>query len=419
MEKENDNRMSGKRIGVVINTTFKPARDVHLGIVKYLLAGGVGTPLLFIAGNGTSPANVKAFAEHDLDGMIFCGVRHDIVRDFLRLMPDHPPVVLSSHAKLMEEDWELLVCGGAVMLDNESIGVKAADFFVDHGLRHFAFFASNVCRERIAGAIRRDAFSRRIQERLGAEATFTQYVTGIVADNDDYWELGDGESEKWIGALPHPCGVLVNEDREAANILAICKNLGIRVPDDLEILGVNNSHGFCEQAQPAISSLAPDYARCAVEAVDMLTALIADPKLPRDRRRVRVPSCAIIERGSTSSGDFGHVVARAREFIRRNACEGIGVPDVVAQVGVSRRLLEKRVREATGGSVLDMIQKVRLENVCRLLANTTLPISAVTTNSGYEPTSNLGHLFRRTYGMSMREFRARHAAGEAGTGAAT
>ena len=151
----------------------------------------------------------------------------------------------------------------------------------------------------------------------------------------------------------------------------------------------------------------------------MLTALIADPKLPRSRRKVRVPSCAIVERGSTSSGDFGHVVARARDFIRRHACEGIGVPDVVTQVGVSRRLLEKRVREATGASVLDMIQKVRLENVCRLLVSTTLSISDVTTNSGYEPTSNLSHLFRRTYGMSMRDYRARHAAGEAGTGART
>ena len=407
------------RIGVVINTTFKPARDIHLGIVNCLLSGGIGVPLLFVAGNDTLPANVKAFAEHGLDGMIFCGVRKAIVLEFLSLMPDHPPVVLSTHAILLEDDWELLGCGGAVMLDNESIGVKAADFFVDHGLRHFAFFASNVCRERIAGAIRRDAFRRRIQERLGAEATFSQCVTGVMADNDDYWELGDGESEKWVGNLPHPCGVLVNEDREAANMLAICKDLGIRVPDDLEILGVNNSYGFCEQAQPAISSLAPDYARCAVEAVDMLTALIADPKLPRDRRRVRVPSCAIIERGSTSSGDFGHVVARARDFIHRHACEGIGVPDVVAQVGVSRRLLEKRIREATGGSVLDMIQKVRLENVCRLLVNTTLSISDVTTNSGYEPTSNLSHLFRRTYGMSMRDYRARHAAGEQGPGAVT
>ena len=407
------------RIGIVINTTFKPARDVHLGIVNYLLSGGIGTPLLFVAGNGTSPANIKAFAEHDLDGIIVCGVRMAIVLEFLRLMPDHPPVVVTSHDIFLEGNLEQLGYGGAVMIDNESIGVKAVDFFIDHGLRHFAFFASNVCRERIAGAIRRDAFCKRIQERLGAEATFTQCVTGVLAENDDYWELGNGDSEKWIRELPHPCGVLVNEDREAANMLAICKNLGIRVPDDLEILGVNNSYGFCEHAQPAISSLAPDYARCAVEAVDMLTALIAEPKLPRDRRMVRVSSCAIIERGSTSSGDFGHVVARAREFIRRHACEGIGVPDVVAQVGVSRRLLEKRVRESTGGSVLDMIQKVRLENVCRLLVNTTLPISDITTNSGYEATSNLSHLFRRTYGMSMRDYRARHAAGELGPGAAT
>lgn len=407
------------RIGVVINTTFKPARDVHLGIVNCLLSGGIGVPLLFVAGNGTSPANVKAFAEHGLDGMIFCGVRKAIMLEFLSLMPDHPPVVVTSHDIFPEDNLEQLGYGGAVVLDNESIGVKAADFFVDHGLRHFAFFASNVCRERIAGAIRRDAFRRRIQERLGAEATFSQCVTGVMADNDDYWELGDGESEKWLGNLPHPCGVLVNEDREAANMLAICKDLGIRVPDDLEILGVNNSYGFCEQVQPAISSLVPDYARCAVEAVDMLTALIADPRLPRDRRRVRVPSGAIVERGSTSNGDFGHVVARARDFIRRHACEGISVPDVVAQVGVSRRLLEKRIREATGASVLDMIQKVRLENVCRLLVNTTLSISDVTTNSGYEPTSNLSHLFRRTYGMSMRDYRARHAAGEAGTGAVT
>ena len=405
----NTNGKPRYRIGVVINTTFKPARDVHLGIVKYILSGNIGMPLLFIACNGTSPANVKAFAEHDLDGMIFCGVRHDIVRDFLRLMPDHPPVVLSTHAILPESDWELLGCGGVVMLDNESIGVKAADFFVDHGLRHFAFFASNVCRERIAGAIRRDAFHRRIQEKLGAEATFSQCVTGEVADNDDYWELGNGESEKWLGALPHPCGVLVNEDREAANMLAICKNLGIRVPDDLEILGVNNSYGFCEQSQPAISSLAPDYARCAVETVDMLTALIADPGLPRDRRRILVPSCAIIERGSTSSGrDYGHIITHVREFIRQNACNGIGVEDVVKHIGVSRRMLERRVRAATGDSVLQMIRNVRLEKVRALLATTDLPISEITFRSGYDLTSNLGVIFRRTYGMTMSDYRRTH-----------
>ena len=94
--------------------------------------------------------------------------------------------------------------------------------------------------------------------------------------------------------------------------------------------------------------------------------------------------------------------------MRVHACEGIGVEDVAQHVGVSRRTMEKRVREAMGQSVLDMIQKVRLKNVCHLLATTSLPISEVTTRSGYELTSNLSRLFRVTYGVTMRQYRAQH-----------
>ena len=351
--------------------------------------------------------------------MIFCGLRREVIVEFLRLMPDHPPLVVCTYYPLSEEYMNLLGNGGELVLDNEGFGRTTADFFIKHGHRNFAFLRSQVATESIAGDIRCEAFRRRIEECLGTSYTFSKFVVGVVAANEDFWETGDNRAEAWAASLPLPCAVLTNDDREAANFIDVCKKLGKRVPNDIEVLGSNNSHGFCEQTRPAISSLIPDYAKGARDAVKLLMALIDNSNLPRAQRSVVLSAFRLVERGSTSSGDFGHVVARAREFIRRNACEGIGVPDVVAQVGVSRRLLEKRVREATGGSVLDMIQKVRLENVCRLLANTTLPISAVTTNSGYEPTSNLGHLFRRTYGMSMREFRARHAAGEAGTGART
>ena len=139
--------------------------------------------------------------------------------------------------------------------------------------------------------------------------------------------------------------------------------------------------------------------------MEMLMALIADPALSRERRKVMVASCRLVERGSTSNGEYGHVVARAREYIMKNACRGIDVPHVVKRVGISRRLLEKRVREATGQTILDMIQAVRLENVCRLLATTKLSVAEVTTRSGYERTSNLSSLFRKTFGISMSEYR--------------
>ena len=94
MEKENDNRMSGKRIGVVINAVLKPSRDVMCDVVHYIHSENLGKPLLFQASGGTLPENIKLFASNNLDGMIFCGVRREVVGAFLRLMPDHPPLVV-------------------------------------------------------------------------------------------------------------------------------------------------------------------------------------------------------------------------------------------------------------------------------------------------------------------------------------
>ena len=386
------------RIGVVINAVLKPSRDVMCGVIHCVQSECLGKPLLFQASGGTLPENIKSFAANDPDGMIFCGLRREMIVEFLRLMPDHPPLVVCTYYPLSEESMDQLGNGGELILDNEGIGRQVADFFIKHGHSNFAFLRSRVATESIAGDIRCEAFRRRIEERLGASCTFSKFVTGAVTANEDFWETGDNTAEEWVRSLPLPCAV----------------QLGIKVPDDVEVLGANNSHGFCEQTHPAISSWIADYERGAKEAVKLLMALIANPNLPRAQRSIVLSSFRLVERGTTSNGEHGYIVARAREFISQNACKGINVMDVVANVGVSRRLLEQRMREATGQSLLEMIQAVRLESVCHLLATTTLPISEVTERSGYKQTSNLSHIFRKTYGISMREFRARHAALDGG-----
>ena len=388
MEKENDNRMSGKRIGVVINAVLKPSREVMCGVIHCVQSECLGKPLLFQASGGTLPENIKSFAANDLDGMIFCGLRREVIVEFLRLMPDHPPLVVCTYYPLSEEYMNLLGNGGELVLDNEGFGRTTADFFIKHGHRNFAFLRSQVATESIAGDIRCEAFRRRIEECLGTSYTFSKFVVGVVAANEDFWETGDNRAEAWAASLPLPCAVLTNDDREAANFIDVCKRLGKRVPNDIEVLGSNNSHGFCEQTRPAISSLIPDYAKGARDAVKLLMALIDNPNLPRAQRSVVLSSYRLVERGSTSNGEHGYIVAR---------------------VGVSRRLLEKRMREATGQSLLEMIQSVRLESVCRLLTTTSLPMLEVGERSGYDSTSNLSCLFRKRFGMTMSDYRAQNA----------
>ncbi len=179
-----------------------------------------------------------------------------------------------------------------------------------------------------------------------------------------------------------------------------------------EILGINNSNDLCERVKPPLTSLELDYGACAESAIQMLLELIADPALPREDRSSKVSTCRLAERGSTSvSRNRGNIVTRAREYIRLHACEGIGVPEVVAHIGVSRRLLEKLIREATGQSPLELIQLIKLDSCRHLLETTNLPVTEVLQLSGYPLTANPSRLFRKTFGMTMSDYRATHRGG--------
>ena len=396
-------------IGMVINTATKPCRDAMLGIMDAIKEHPDGVPRLFHASPATTPKNLMAFVASGVDGLIFCGVRKSIVQSFMKAMPNHPPAVIIANVVVHESDLKKDGARGFVLLDNEKIGQMAADMFLEHGLRNFVFFGSNGYHDMKAGEIRCKAFRRRLEEKLGSEMSFSAMMSGTLAENEDFWVATFDEFLRFVKSLPLPCGLLANGDREAFVLVDLCKRLHIDVPGQIEILGVNNSFGLCDRARPAISSIFPDNETCARKAVAMVLELIDNPNLPKDRRIVKVDTHRMVERGSTSNRrGYGHVVARARDYIHANACNGISVRDVVAGLGVSQRTLELRIHEATGHSVMEMIQAVRMEKICRLLTTTNLPISAIATLGGYRTTVTLGPIFRKMFGMSMRQYRISH-----------
>ncbi len=93
------------------------------------------------------------------------------------------------------------------------------------------------------------------------------------------------------------------------------------------------------------------------------------------------------------------------EFIQLNIKHGISVKDVAAALGVSRRTLEFRVREATGSTVHGLITDARMAAVCELLKTTKLPIGRVLEAAGCPAASSVFANFKKRYGVSMRDFR--------------
>ena len=75
-------------------------------------------------------------------------------------------------------------------------------------------------------------------------------------------------------------------------------------------------------------------------------------------------------------------------------------------LNVSRRLADLRFRELTDKSILEHILDIRLAEVCRQLAKTDNRIADIA-SSCHCDAAGLKNLFRRHFGMSMRDWRKR------------
>lgn len=211
----------------------------------------------------------------------------------------------------------------------------------------------------------------------------------------------------WLKHLPRPCGLFAANDALAEKAVATATSAGLSVPADLTILGVDDDTRVCENAEVSLSSIRPDFATCARLAVSALEDQMSNPSAPLhafvygDEGAVHRASTRLL-RGHTPS------LLDALEFIRRLALSGITPSDVLARMKGSRRSAETSFRAAVGHSILDEIHSVRLAEVKRLLANSSLPIARITAQVGYTSQNFLARLFKRTFGLSMSEYRATH-----------
>lgn len=276
----------------------------------------------------------------------------------------------------------------SVAQDSRTTGILAARELLTLELDNFAYFSDTV---RMPWTESRFASFADEMKRRGLPVM--RYKRGSVGD--------------WLASLPKPCGLFAANDLMAERIVSEAASRGIAIPGDVALVGCDDDPRICEHAETTISSIRPDFPCCARLAVDALSCAM-------DGRRRTVSriygDIGVTRRASTRQLPDGHPpqIARALEYIRLNALNGLEATDVLAQLGGSRRAAEIKFRKATGRSILDEIQSVRLAEVERLLANPLVKIGSIASRTGYKSENFLARLFKRTHGMTMREWRSRN-----------
>ena len=276
--------------------------------------------------------------------------------------------------------------GRQCMVDNDSdaMGRLAADELARLGDREYGYVAHpwdlNWVRLR-CGAFR--------EALAGRAPVHTFRPRSLRMDDRDMV----AEFRKFISKLAKPCGIFAANDEIAALTMSVVCELGLNVPDDVAVVGVDDNPAYVECGQASITSIVPDWegiGRTAGEC--LLRHLSGDDQ--RTVRRMVAPK-GIVRRASTRRlMHIGNTLARkAMAYIRDNACSGITSADVIAHVGCSRSLANLRFREATGKSILQAIHDERFAKAQGLVSTGQTDVSQVAAMCGYRSTA----FFRKEY----------------------
>ena len=279
----------------------------------------------------------------------------------------------------------------SVLCDNAAVARAAADFFLSRQFRNFAFAEAPL--PEAFSVERRDAFAAAV--RTGC-ATFAN----LSAGSPDF--------AKWLRHLPRPCALFAANDRIAKVAADICRLAGIRVPQEIAILGVDDEEMVCNFTSPTLSSVRP-----AVEAGGYMAAELLDSIMrgkTREAVHLRYGVTGIVERDSTaiSSADVSSSSA-LEAYIRQHAMAEMTPETAVRAVGRDGVRIRRAYREAYGRTVCRGIQEARLREVQKLLQRTRVPIGAIGRMCGFGNEFYLKTLFKARFGMTMSQWRKTHA----------
>ena len=276
-------------------------------------------------------------------------------------------------------------------------GQMAADFFLQKGFRNFAFYGY---KDVVWSEERCMGFRDRIVEK-GFGDCFFEYQKQSL---ENLWYYESEPVANWIKSLPRPVALMACDDTQGNKIMELCRVLGIKIPEEVAVLGVDNDEIICGLSDPPLSSVNLNIVKGGYEAARLIERLLRDKDAISED--VVIQPVTIVNRLSTDIyATDNPVILTALKYIHQNLVNKISVEDIVRQVPLSRRLLEIRFKQVTGQPIYQYISNLRMERFAQLLLANTEPVADLAVQVGLADAKNLARQFKEWKGCTPVEYR--------------
>jgi LacI family transcriptional regulator len=287
-----------------------------------------------------------------------------------------------------------------VTMDNRQLAALALSHLRDRGIRNFAV-CGRAGTKNPALSERCEHFRELVEAAGGVCHIFPPATARKTAMP---WEQEQDQLAEWVRSLPKPVGIFGCNDERGLQVLDACRRIGLTVPDEVAVLGVDNDPSICDLTIPPLSSIDPNAEGIGYEAAALLDRMMCGQAAPTEAIKL-APRGVVTRRSTDVVASEDQEVGRALGYIRENACKGLQVVDVLGHMAMSRASLQQRMKQVVGRTIHQEIQRVRLTKVKDLLAMSELTIKQVARESGFASVQYMTRVFRAVTNETPARYR--------------
>lgn len=290
----------------------------------------------------------------------------------------------------------------AVVHDDVQIGKLGALHLLDRGHRELGFLCLEP--DENPWAASREAGFVEAVRRAGVTPRLSREVIG-----DLNWTRAHASTDidRWLSTLARPAAVMAPNDLLASLLLDATRRVGLDVPRDVAVLGVDNHQITCESALVPLSSVTTNMPAVVARAMRRLDELMRGRRVPPIT--LVPPGGVVVERVSTRPASVDPVLSAALQMIEADDAAGLTVAGIARELGLSRSQLEKRFIRRLGVTPAERLRTLRLDRARDLLLRTHLPLADIAVRCGFADQPAFTKAFRQRVGATPARFRKAHA----------
>ncbi|WOO40603.1 substrate-binding domain-containing protein [Rubellicoccus peritrichatus] len=288
-----------------------------------------------------------------------------------------------------------------VGIDNQYVGALAAKHFLFKGYRCFAyceFFGADTDLDNsIVDTRKKDRYIGYKNELLD------QGISEETIHRKVYKDLND--LANWLKQLPKHTAILAFSDQLAVFITIACSRMGISVPGDIAVLGVDNDELFNQLARPSISSIDVDFKAIGYTAMESLVDMIQGKMKPPFGTISFLPRFIAEKKSTCQVATDNQALHRAIQFMQENLESPISSKEIAEASNISRRAMEYEFKGTLNTSPKAYLESMRINEIQRLLILSDYTVGEIAEIVGFNNSNYLTRVFKARIGVKPLDFR--------------